>query len=99
MIGQDVELDLHSCPANDIPPYERLLGDAWRGSSELFSRQDIVEAQWRIVEPVLGYTGPYYAYEPGTWGPEESRQLIGNDAPWLDPTVDAPKPAPDAPKA
>jgi glucose-6-phosphate 1-dehydrogenase len=90
MIGHDVELDLHSVPGNDTPPYERLLGDAWRGISELFSRQDIVEAQWRIVEPVLGFTAPYYAYEPGTWGPDESNQLIGADGPWLDPVVDKP---------
>jgi glucose-6-phosphate 1-dehydrogenase len=91
MVGQDVELELHNEAASDIPPYERLLGEASRGNSELFSRQDLVEAQWRIVEPVLGYTTPLYSYEPGTWGPEEARQLIGNDGPWIDPTVAEPK--------
>ena len=35
------------------PPYQRLLGDAMRGDNELFGRQDIVDAQWRIVEPIL----------------------------------------------
>ena len=39
--------------ASLTPPYQRLLGDAMRGDSELFGRQDIVEAQWRIVEPIL----------------------------------------------
>jgi len=87
MVGHDVELALRSQAANDTPPYERLLGDASRGISELFSRQDLVEAQWRIVEPVLGNTTPFYCYPPGTWGPEEARQLIGSDGPWLDPTV------------
>jgi len=87
MVGHDVELELRSQAANSVPPYERLLGDAMRGNSEQFSRQDLVEAQWRIVGPVLGYNTPFYSYEPGTWGPEEARQLIGNDGPWMDPTV------------
>lgn len=87
MVGRDVELDLHRQAANDMPPYERLLGDASRGNSESFSRQDMVEAQWRVVEPILGNVTPVYSYLPGTWGPEEAGQLIGNDGPWIDPIV------------
>jgi glucose-6-phosphate 1-dehydrogenase len=87
MVGRDVELELHSQSMDDMPPYERLLGDASRGNSELFSRQDLVEAQWRIVQPILGNVTPLYTYAPGTWGPEEAHQLIGNDGPWLDPKV------------
>jgi glucose-6-phosphate 1-dehydrogenase len=88
MVGHDVELDLRSEAAIDIPPYERLLGDAIRGNSELFSRQDLIEAQWRIVQPVLENVTPFYCYAPGTWGPEEARQLIGDDGPWSDPQVE-----------
>ena len=91
MVGRDVELDLHSQPVDEMPPYERLLGDASRGNVELFSRQDLVEAQWRIVEPILGNVTPVYAYLPGTWGPEEAGQLIGNDGPWIDPVVETDK--------
>ena len=87
MVGRDVELELHRQAADDIPPYERLLGDAGRGNSELFSRQDLVEAQWRIVEPILGNVTPLYSYEPGSWGPEEAHQLVANDGPWVDPKV------------
>jgi glucose-6-phosphate 1-dehydrogenase len=87
MVGRDVELELHRQAADDMPPYQRLLGDASRGVVELFSRQDLVEAQWRIVEPILGNATPYYTYTPGTWGPEEANQLIGNDGPWLDPVI------------
>ncbi len=87
MIGRDVELDLHRQAMDDMPPYERLLGDASRGSSELFSRQDLVEAQWRVVTPVLGNVTPAYSYLPGTWGPEEAGQLIGQDGPWIDPVI------------
>jgi glucose-6-phosphate 1-dehydrogenase len=87
MVGHDVELLLRSEAANDKPPYQRLLGDACKGISEQFSRQDLIEAQWRIVEPVLGYNTPFYAYPVHTWGPEESRQLIDPNGPWLDPTL------------
>jgi len=89
MAGRDVELDLHRQAGDDTPPYERLLGDASRGNSELFSRQDLVEEQWRIVQPILGNVVPLYSYEPGTWGPGEANQLIGNDGPWMNPEVPA----------
>jgi glucose-6-phosphate 1-dehydrogenase len=85
MVGRDVELELHRQAVHDMPPYQRLLGDACRGNTELFSRQDLVEAQWRIVAPILNNVTPYYTYTPGTWGPQEADQLIGNDGPWLDP--------------
>lgn len=87
MIGRDVELDMHRETIDVMPPYERLLGDASRGNIELFSRQDIVEAQWRIVEPVLGNVTPVYSYLPGTWGPEEAGQLIADHGPWIDPVI------------
>jgi glucose-6-phosphate 1-dehydrogenase len=37
-----------------MSPYERLLSDALRGDQSLFAREDSIEAQWRIVEQVLG---------------------------------------------
>jgi glucose-6-phosphate 1-dehydrogenase len=87
MVGRDVELEVRRQAIDDVPPYQRLLGDASRGNTELFSRQDLIEAQWRIVEPVLSNVTPYYSYKPGTWGPEEAYQLIGTDGPWQDPVV------------
>jgi len=87
MVGRDVELELHRQAADEVPPYERLLGDASRGNSELFSRQDLIEAQWRIVEPILGNVSPLYPYEQGTWGPEEANQLIAADGPWFEPKI------------
>jgi len=85
MIGDDVELILTRQPGVDKPPYQRLLGDAMHGISDLFTREDIVDAEWRIVNDVLGDVTPVYYYEPGTWGPSEAKQLIGRDGPWLDP--------------
>ncbi|HMG84313.1 MAG TPA: glucose-6-phosphate dehydrogenase [Terracidiphilus sp.] len=87
MVGRDVELEMHRRAADDMPPYERLLGDASKGNSELFSRQDLIESQWRIVDPIMGNVTPLYPYEPGTWGPEEAHQLIANDGPWVDPKI------------
>jgi glucose-6-phosphate 1-dehydrogenase len=85
MAGQDVELTFVRQDAEGMPPYQRLLGDAMRGSSELFARQDGIEAQWRVVDEILENVTPLYAYRPGTWGPEEAYQLIGKHGPWHNP--------------
>lgn len=85
MIGHDVELVLTERPGSTLPPYQRLLGDAMRGNQDLFTRQDLVEAQWRVVDPVLDNVTPVYTYDPKTWGPDEAMELIGQDGPWLDP--------------
>jgi len=92
MAGQDVELTFVRQAADDMPPYQRLLGDAMRGSSELFAREDSVEAQWRVVDAILGNVTPLYTYRPGSWGPEEAYQLIGKHGPWFNPRPPENKP-------
>jgi glucose-6-phosphate 1-dehydrogenase len=87
MVGSDKELMLTAGPASYRPPYQRLLGDAMHGKGELFGREDIVDAQWRIVQGILDDAAPLYVYEPGSWGPDEATQLIGGDGPWRDPIV------------
>ena len=87
MTGNDVELTLTEQAAKDMPPYERLLGDAMRGQSELFAREDLVEAQWRAVEPILGDVTPLSSYKPGSWGPDEAQALIAADGTWANPQV------------
>ena len=87
MSGQDMELTLLRQAAEDMPPYQRLLGDAMRGSTELFTREDSVEAQWQVVDGILGDVTPLYFYEPGTWGPDEAYQLISRHGPWLNPRM------------
>jgi glucose-6-phosphate 1-dehydrogenase len=69
MTGEDALLIERAQAADDMAPYERLLGDALRGDRTLFGSQAGVEAQWRIVEPVLNDPRPPATYEPGTWGP------------------------------
>ena len=91
MVGDDVELILTEQGADMMPPYQRLLWDAMRGLGELFGRDDIIDAQWRVVEPVLDDVTPVYPYAPGCWGPAEAEALIGSDGPWRDPRVTAGK--------
>ncbi len=55
---QPVELMVSRQAADEVPPYARLLQSAMAGDSSLFARADSVEAQWRIVEPVLGNATP-----------------------------------------
>jgi glucose-6-phosphate 1-dehydrogenase len=96
LMGEDVELEVANRPPEGRPPYERLLGDAMHGETELFARQDTVEAEWRVVDPVVGDdVTPLYEYEPGTWGPKEADQLVA-DGGWSNP---APTEAPPDPTA
>ena len=53
MVGADVELFVSGRSDDEMQAYERLLGDALQGDATLFTRQDAVEAAWRIVDPVL----------------------------------------------
>jgi glucose-6-phosphate 1-dehydrogenase len=57
MRGRPVELLVAEQPAQGeegrMDAYERLLGDAMAGDSTLFARQDVVEAAWAIVDPVI----------------------------------------------
>jgi glucose-6-phosphate 1-dehydrogenase len=85
MVGEDVELVVQESPADDMPPYERLLGDALNGDAGLFARQDYVEAAWRVVDPILGDATPVHPYDPGTWGPEEANTIPPRGDIWHDP--------------
>jgi glucose-6-phosphate 1-dehydrogenase len=85
MVGEDVELLVRPGSDDEMMPYERLLGDAIRGDSLLFVREDGVEAAWGVVDPVLGNVTPVHEYEANTWGPVETKQVISGDDRWHDP--------------
>jgi glucose-6-phosphate 1-dehydrogenase len=76
MVGREVELLASEDQAGVMLPYERLLGDALRGDASLFAREDAIEQQWRIVDPVLHLEKPPGPYEPGSWGPPEADRLL-----------------------
>ena len=72
MVGQDVELVATNQPQEDRPGYQPLLGDAPKGDDQLFASEDTVQAEWQVMQPVLGDATPVYELEPDTWGPEEA---------------------------
>jgi glucose-6-phosphate 1-dehydrogenase len=72
-------------PGEEPEPYERLLGDALAGNTQLFTREDAVEETWRIVQPLLDAPGPVHPYERGTWGPEEAEKLTRGICNWHEP--------------
>jgi glucose-6-phosphate 1-dehydrogenase len=45
--------------------YERLIMDAMRGDPTLFTRNDEVEAQWEICDPIVKYWSPAHPDTPG----------------------------------
>src|SRR5713101_4770782 len=85
MVGDAVELVARHSLAGEKSPYERLLGDAIRGDASLFTRDDGVEAAWRVVDPILRSGVPVAEYEPGTWGPAGARAVVVGDEGWHDP--------------
>jgi glucose-6-phosphate 1-dehydrogenase len=68
--------------------YERLILDAMRGDASLFTRNDEVEAQWSIYDPVLeawhNSSQAPAQYPAGTDGPEEADELLEPGQHWGD---------------
>jgi len=81
----DLAVDFSAALGERAEAYERLLDDALAGDPRRFSRYDMVEETWRIVQPVLDDPGPIHPYERGTWGPEAAESLIGSQG-WYEPS-------------
>jgi glucose-6-phosphate 1-dehydrogenase len=66
--------------------YERLIMDAMRGDPTLFTRDDEVEAQWRIIDPILASweqgANPVVEYQAGSQGPEEADSILMSGHRW-----------------
>jgi glucose-6-phosphate 1-dehydrogenase len=66
--------------------YERLLLDAMRGDATLFTRDDEVEQQWRICDPIVqewaSTPGPLPQYQAGSQGPEEADRILRQGHAW-----------------
>ena len=89
MLGETIELAMvqHAQQGDDgrMEAYERLIGDALWGDPTLFARQDVVEAAWRVVDPILDDQLPLIEYEPGSWGPREADRLVADLDGWSEP--------------
>ncbi len=88
MMGHPTELSVCREHIDDMPPYERLISDAMAGDATLFARQDGVEAEWRIIDPILTDGGPVHPYPQGSWGPESADNIITDESKWHNPEVD-----------
>ncbi len=77
----------HRPAADEMTPYERLLGDAMDGDAMLFAREDGVEAAWTVVQGILGNVEPALEYEPGSWGPDETLTLAADIGGWRNPVA------------
>jgi glucose-6-phosphate 1-dehydrogenase len=81
---QAVALDFDYSQFGSIAPttgYEKLLYDCMVGDTTLFHRADMVEAAWRVADPIVntwrenGQVG-LIQYEPGSWGPAAAHELL-----------------------
>ena len=85
MVGQETELFACNSQADEMGPYERLLGDAMRGDATLFARQDSVEIAWKIVDGLLASGPQAERYQPGSWGPPGAERMLERHGGWYDP--------------
>jgi glucose-6-phosphate 1-dehydrogenase len=60
--------------------YETLLLDALQGDPTLYTRQDMVDASWNVVQPVLDLwshrTHNFPNYDAGSWGPAAADEML-----------------------
>lgn len=87
MVVESVNMDFSYSGkwARDLPEaYERLLLDALRGDSTLFTRSDEVEAEWEVIDPALVIAAGHepFTYAPGSWGPAEADDVLRSSNVW-----------------
>ena len=68
-------------------PYEVLLHAAMIGDGKRFTRQDSIEAAWRVMQPLLDTPPPVHRYAKGSWGPTAADELVSEHGGWHDPWV------------
>jgi glucose-6-phosphate 1-dehydrogenase len=68
-------------------PYEVLLYAALIGDSRRFTRQDLVEQCWRVMQPLLDHPPPVHPYAKGSWGPEAGDEVLEGHGAWHHPWV------------
>ncbi|MEO6689996.1 MAG: glucose-6-phosphate dehydrogenase, partial [Dokdonella sp.] len=92
MHGESIELVARHQSQREKSPYERLLSDAMNGDAGLFTRDDCVEAAWRVVDHAIEHPQPVHFYEPGTWGPPAAANIVVGDDGWRDPKAETAPP-------
>jgi glucose-6-phosphate 1-dehydrogenase len=84
-----IELDMEFAQegGEGATPYEVLLHAALVGDSTHFTRQDMVDETWRIVQPLLDDPPDVHPYAQGSWGPAEAEKLVAGFGGWHGPWV------------
>lgn len=63
--------------------YETLLLDAMTGDATLYTRQDMVEASWKVVQPIMQAWSDarfdFPNYPCGSWGPKASDEMLARN--------------------
>ena len=72
----DLSVDFDTALGHRQEAYERLLDDALHGRRHRFAREDTIDEEWRIVEPILDLADRPVPYYQGTWGPTPAN-LVG----------------------
>jgi glucose-6-phosphate 1-dehydrogenase len=70
-------------------PYEVLLTAAMAGDGMRFTRQEGVEQQWRVVQPLLDAPPPVHPYAQGSEGPAAADALTADHGGWRGPWTPA----------
>jgi glucose-6-phosphate 1-dehydrogenase len=68
--------------AKPVEAYGPLILDAMRGDRLLFKHREEVEGAWEVCQPLLdseALRDRIETYEPGTWGPQSSDELLARD--------------------
>ena len=55
------------------------------GRTARFGKQDMVEENWRILQPLVETPPPVEPYEPGSWGPASAERLTADYGGWRGP--------------
>jgi glucose-6-phosphate 1-dehydrogenase len=63
-----------------LEAYERLILDAMRGDSTLFTTAEGIERLWQVSTHLLESPPPVRLYSPNSWGPKSVHQLIAPHA-------------------
>ncbi len=83
----EFDVDFAEQGGEGATPYEVLLQAGLVGNSVRFTRQDGVEEQWRIIQPLLDSPPPVQPYVPGSWGPEAADKLVAGHGKWRGPWI------------
>ncbi len=79
-----IELSVDLSGPNVPTPYQELLHAAMAGDQSRFTREDVIEETWRVLQPLLDLPSQPQPYEPGTWGPKAAGELASDVGGWVE---------------